>query len=95
MQPTVYLDKMMDQASTTASWVFWNMESPTEADIEESRMPSESVSKPKDDREGECLPGAITQLTESNKRLSEQVETLSAEIFSLQQIVNQLTYNQK
>jgi hypothetical protein len=90
------MDRIMDHKQMTASWAFWDLENPTDADIEDSRMPSESVSNaPQDDREGVCLSGAITQLTESNKRLSEQVETLSAEIFSLQQIVNQLTYNQK
>ena len=86
----------MDQASTTSSWVFWDLESPTKDDIEDSRMPSESVSNvPENDHEGICLACAFAQLLESNKRLSEQVENLSAEIFSLQQNINQLTYHQK
>ena len=74
----------MDQAKTTSSWTFWPMGTPTDEDVEASRMPSEIASEEaKDDHESICLACAFKQLREDS-------ENMQAEMFDLKNQVQHL-----
>ena len=69
----------------TASWAFWDLEEPTEADIEDSQIPSLSVpEEPRHDSEGVCIHCQINQLVEAQ-------ETLSADVWELKQSIEFLS----
>ena len=78
----------MDQAKTTASWTFWDLESPSDKEINDasisSREPIVSVSKADEtDHEGICLACAFKQLLEAQ-------ENTAAEMYDLRNQVSHL-----
>ena len=84
LTPSELMDSMLEQSTVTAGWTFWDLEPPTSADIEDSQIPTRSVSdageKPP---EGVSLNDEVVALKKSN-------EDLSAEIYDLKNTVEHL-----
>ena len=84
MKPYEFMDKMYDQRQMTASWAFWDLEAPTQADEDASRIPSRSASEGPEDEHGDvCIHCEIKALQESN-------ENLAAEVYELKTTVEHL-----
>ena len=85
MKPSDFIDQMMEQKQMTASWAFWDLEAPTEADIEDSKIPSRSPSEGSKRASGDiATPTQMQQVVEAQ-------EALSADVWELKQSIDFLT----
>ena len=74
----------MQDVKMTSSWAFWNIEPPTEADEEDTRIPIRTVSDaPQDEHDYVCIHCLLNDVVEANKGLKEANENLAADLYEL------------
>ena len=78
----------MDHKQMTASWAFWDLEAPTKADIEDSQIPSrDAPDSPKGAAGSTALEAEAKRLTEDNENLSAEIWELKSSIEFLTQVI--------
>lgn len=78
------MDRKMKDVKMTSSWAFWNIEPPTVADEEDTRIPIRTVSDaPEEEHEDVCIHCLLNEVVEANKDLKEANENLAVELYEI------------